>query len=97
MTNFEKMINNCKNAIKSNNIIKFRPHRGGGLRESMELMQEVETIDQILDIVNQNSIMSFTKGDIKIKPYGYDPRIDWDTYIVTIDGYGVVGFTNGEL
>lgn len=26
---------------------------------------------------------------------GHDPRDAWDTYAVTIDGYGLVGFTNG--
>ena len=31
--------------------------------------------------------------DIAVKYYGYDPRIDWYTYIVTVDG-DAVGFTD---
>lgn len=42
---------------------------------------------------------------LEIKPYGwkygelplYDPRIGWPLYIVTLKGYGVLGFANGPL
>ena len=34
--------------------------------------------------------------EIKIEHYGFDGRIDWDTFIVT-SPQGVIGFTDGEL
>ena len=34
--------------------------------------------------------------DIAVKYYGYDPRIDWYTYIVTVDG-DAVGFTDEDV
>ena len=33
---------------------------------------------------------------IEVKPYCYDSRIDWDTYIVTVD-HQAVGFTDGPV
>lgn len=35
--------------------------------------------------------------DIRIKHYCYDSRIKWNTYIVKLEGYGVLGFTDGPL
>jgi hypothetical protein len=35
-------------------------------------------------------------GEIEVKPYTYDERIGWDTYIVTVDG-AAVGFTDGAI
>jgi hypothetical protein len=37
-----------------------------------------------------------TSETVHIKPYGRDERTGWDTYIVTLDGYGVLGFTDGR-
>jgi len=33
---------------------------------------------------------------IHAEAYGYDPRVDWVTWLITVDGYGVVGYTDGE-
>jgi hypothetical protein len=33
-------------------------------------------------------------GQVKVVPYGYDARINWDTHIVVVDGQAV-GFTDG--
>lgn len=38
----------------------------------------------------------YEDGQIVVKPYGFDDRIDWDAHIVTVNGV-VVGFTNGPL
>lgn len=37
-----------------------------------------------------------TQG-LYIEPYGYDDRIGWDAHIVILQGYGVLGFTDGPL
>ncbi len=34
---------------------------------------------------------------LTIAPYCFDDRIGWDTYIVTVPGYGVLGMTDGPL
>jgi hypothetical protein len=40
--------------------------------------------------------LKFKDEDLKVAPYGgVDKRCGWDTYIVTIEGYGVMGFTDG--
>ena len=78
---------------------KFRFHRGT-LEDSMKAVWEVETIDDILQIFKDEFPMLshlFNQDTVKIKPYGYDTRIEWDTYIVTIMGLGPVGFTDGPL
>lgn len=35
--------------------------------------------------------------DLYLAPYFYDGRTGWDTWIVKLKGYGVLGFTNGPL
>jgi hypothetical protein len=81
--------------------MKFREHRGG-LAESMETVVEVanrvELIIHLAHLMERypGTVVDFQK--IKIEPYGgWDERIGWDTYIVTLEGYGVLGFTNGPL
>lgn len=66
----------------------FRPHRGG-LAESMAECVEVNSLEDIRQAV-------LVRGELSARPYGYDARIDWDTYIIT-DGIGVVGFADGPL
>jgi hypothetical protein len=35
---------------------------------------------------------------IEIVPYmGYDYRVGWYTYVVRYPGYGVLGFTDGDI
>lgn len=37
-----------------------------------------------------------TTEAFQVKPYGYDDRINWDTYLIMFDG-GVVGFTDSPI
>lgn len=37
-----------------------------------------------------------TNENVKIEHYGQDDRIDWDTYLVTIDGKAAL-FTDGPV
>lgn len=34
---------------------------------------------------------------IECKPYGFDPRINWETYIWWVPDFGVLSFTNGNF
>ena len=77
--------------------MKFRFNREL-LDESMETMIDIPpTIEAIQDAMRSayGKLFKHIKGQIKVEPYGYDDRIGWDTYIVFIDGYGVIGFTDG--
>lgn len=78
---------------------KYRDHRGS-LADSMETLQTFES---------EANLIAFLTDDLKkwgftvvpnlvvIEPYGYDARIGWDAQIVTINGFGVVGFTDSPI
>lgn len=75
-------------------MVLFREHRSS-LSESMETVKEIESLD---DIYNSTDFKKYEiVNDLRIDPYCYDSRINWDTYIVTSPDYGIVGFTNGPI
>lgn len=77
----------------------FRPHRGS-LDAAMNEVREFNNFDEFLTWLTgyfSEWMVEVRADKLLIEPYGYDDRIDWDTYIVTLEGYGVVGFTNGPL
>jgi hypothetical protein len=80
--------------------MKFREHRGG-LAESMETL--VELPDRAALVAYCKKLLTDWQFDVKdndvvveqYTPNG-DKRIGWDQlYIVSITGYGVMGFTDG--
>jgi hypothetical protein len=74
----------------------FRFHKGG-LDESMETIQIIETFEQLVSIVAKYWDSIFTQ--ITIEPYSYDDRIKWETQIVMIhvkDKKYPVGYLNRE-
>jgi hypothetical protein len=82
-------------------MIKFRLHRGL-LNDSMATVRTVASKTDIMAILLIDELPVMSMGLIpvsamRISYYGYDARIDWDTWIITLDGYGVIGFTNGEV
>lgn len=77
--------------------MRFREHRGG-LAESMAT--EVELAGRDALVVHVRALLELwgicvRDCAVHVEPYAYDERVGWDTYIVTLDGYGVVGFTDG--
>lgn len=80
-------------------MTKLREHRGT-LSQSMETVIEFEGREELYKIIKEELgrySMNIWPEMIEVKPYGYDERIEWDTYIVTVDGYGVYGFTDGPV
>lgn len=77
--------------------MKFREHRGG-YHDSMETV--VELPDRAALIEHIRGLLSpyefhFEPADITVAPYfGMDPRNGWDTHIVHLRRYGVIGFTD---
>ena len=68
----------------------YRPHRGT-LADAMEEVKEFDTYEEMLDYIQKEHKIgknfAFNKEEIRIAYYGYDSRIDWETYIVTVDRY----------
>lgn len=80
-------------------MAKYRDHRGG-LAESLATMVVVDSRAELVEYLRRALspfFVSVTPDKVKILPYCVDARIGWDTHIVTIDGYGVAGFTDGPL
>jgi len=74
--------------------MRFREHRGT-LADSMATV--VEVADRAALVAHVENLLGHA-ADIEVKPYGgVDQRNGWDTYIVTLAGYGVLGFTDGAL
>jgi hypothetical protein len=42
----------------------------------------------------RKSRAAITDDMIHVTHYGYDDRIDWDEYIVVVEGFGVFGYTD---
>lgn len=80
--------------------MKLRKHRGS-LADSMGTVVEISpTYSALLDEIRKSmpsTNVEITEGTVKVNPYGFDDRIGWDSHIVTVDGYGVHGFTDGPL
>lgn len=81
--------------------MKIREHKGL-LADSMETIRDIEpTFESLIECIKKSfeswPSFSFLPEQIKIEPYCFDERIGWNTYIVTIDGYGVFGFTDGDI
>ena len=75
--------------------MKIRQHRGT-LVDSMSTIIEIpNTKEAIFELVNKTIHCSI--DSIQVKYYAYDDRIDWDCYIVSIDGFGVYGFTDSDI
>lgn len=52
--------------------------------------------DLVLLLCRNNYLPPFDVLEVEVDKYTYDPRIEWDTYIVTIGG-NAIGFTNGPV
>lgn len=76
-------------------MIRYRPHRGS-LAAAMEEQQEFSTADKLLDFLQSEYYDWVRKPlhakDIKVEKYCYDKRIGWDTHILSVEGYGVIGW-----
>ena len=78
----------------------FRDHRLC-IDESMKTVRVFEERAALVAYI-QEELDKFGKGvfdceKITIEPYCYDNRICWDSHIVSLTGYGVLGFTDREV
>jgi hypothetical protein len=82
--------------------MRFREHRGG-LAESMETMVVVDgkkgLVAHIQKLLKPYSV-TVIDSDVAASLYGSsgDARIGWEkVYIVTVKGYGVIGFSDSAI
>lgn len=80
--------------------MQFRFHKGL-LAKSIETVTTIEPSREAILELAQKQLSKYglkvVLEDISIAPYGFDDRIKWDTFIVSIHGYGVMGFTDGPI
>lgn len=85
--------------------MRYRPHKGL-LADSVALTIEVDGLAGLIRHLRKElapyegwSGLPFMNDAVHVEPYhGDDDRIGWiDVHIITIDGYGVVGFCEGPV
>lgn len=79
--------------------MKFRFHKGG-LSESMNTVVEFDSFEELVKIIKvsfNGYPLTIDSNTLRISPYKWDERISWDTHIVVLDDYGVVGMTDGPV
>lgn len=80
-------------------MIKIRPAAGLGttIDEAMLRIVEIKNRAELLEYLEKEyDFWQPTSKNVEIKHYCYDKRIDWNTYLVTIDGKAAV-FANGPI
>jgi hypothetical protein len=79
--------------------MKVREHRGG-FEESMGTVVQIDGSMESLVQEISSKIWKWAEVNletVKIEKYVYDDRNGWDTYIVSVLGYGVYGFSDGDI
>ena len=81
--------------------MRFREHRGG-LASSLETVVTLRNKQALIDHVRK--ILDAYPGAPPVTPQTlhcrhlvFDPRSGWDTYLITLDDYGVLGFTDRPI
>tara|TARA_B110000503_G_C7171429_1_gene424473 strand:- start:6116 stop:6403 length:288 start_codon:yes stop_codon:yes gene_type:complete len=79
----------------------FYRNNAGRLAESLAdvriFKSKAELVQSLGESFNESEselIPEINESTVHIKFYTYDNRIGWPTHKVTIDNYGLVGFTN---
>lgn len=68
--------------------------------EAMRSVVEFSSLDELKEHIAKiypNWIPRELLDNIQIRPHVYDHRNGWDTHIVTVPHYGVVGYTDGPI
>jgi hypothetical protein len=77
---------------------RFREHRGQ-FDDSLKTLALVDGFDGLVAHIAallKPWGVEVTPDKVRAEPYYFDPRTGWDDWIITLDGYGVVGFTDGR-
>ncbi len=63
----------------------------------MQQVVRVEDFRQLLQVISSYVGRKVNPEEVKMDPYGYDPRNRWDTWAVILADHGPVGFANACL
>jgi hypothetical protein len=63
------------------------------LATSVRIKNRAQLLRTIAGRLRKSRIV-LTDDMIHVTHYGYDDRIDWDEYIIVVDGFGVFGYTD---
>ena len=71
--------------------VLYRPHCET-LTDAMELVKEFNTVEDMLNWICEDSEICgkemIAVEDINLSYYCYDERIDWQTFVVTVNKWG---------
>ena len=79
--------------------VLVRPAIGLGttIDEGMKRCEELDCWDALMTYLRKHyDFLEPTGENVRIQHYGFDDRIDWDTYLLTVDGKAVL-FMNGNI
>lgn len=77
----------CKMYATEDDYIIYRPHKST-LEEAMNNVKYFNDIAEMCDYLVKEYEGAFAISDIYISYYGYDGRIGWETYSVTVGKMG---------
>jgi hypothetical protein len=64
----------------------------------METVCEVHSKAELIKLLTKEfAPIPISENKLSIVAYFYDARINWHTYLVAIENFGIVGFTDGPL
>jgi len=63
------------------------------LATSVRIKNRAQLVRYISDKMRKSRV-AITDDMIHVTHYGYDDRIDWDEYIIVVEGFGVFGYTD---
>ena len=79
--------------------MRFRFHKST-IADSLETQIEVLSKEDLFNAIKEYLkpfVFDFCIDDIECSYYGFDNRINWDTYLITLKNYGVIGMTDQEI
>ena len=81
--------------------MKYREHRGS-LASSMETVKYVSDKESLIALIIEQLSpyahgLDINENTVRCDPFGFDGRINWNSHIISLDGYGVLGFTDQEV
>lgn len=74
-------------------MTKFREQRSG-FKESMSTVRPCRNMAELKQLCVKLAAPAALEN-LRLRFYKYDARNNWNTYIVTIKNFGVLGFTDG--
>jgi len=80
-------------------VVKFREHRGlfeDAMKTVVEVADRTALIEHLRKVYDDGMPMPDLEKMV-IEYYCYDDRIGWDTYIIYVKNYGVLGFSDGPI